>query len=207
MDAVDEHQTGYVSRIGTRVHVGIQGRRSFRYQHVRRRDPCRAQESVQIASLGRTIARVRAEVAPAGTCPIIPTRGRGFCQFSLNPYPAISWPGGSIFPHRPGVKQGWPWSPTFKDDRGLPRARAIDIKHAAADIRGAANLGGQLAIPRTLCPLVKQPGGDRDHKGARPHDQAGNCCCSQLRGHRVFRKLDSSLLLEVPFPRAKGEAR
>ena len=206
MDAVDEHHAGHVSRIGTRVHVGIQGSGRFRDQHVRRRHPCRPQESMQIASLGRTIARVRAEVAPAGTCPIIPARRRGFCQFSLNPYPAISWLGGSIFPHHLRVRQRWPWSATFKYDCGLPRARAVDIERAAADIRGAANLGEELAIPRTLCLLVKKPGDDRDHNGAHPNDQAGNCCCSQLRSHRLLRKLDSDLLLEVPSFARKGNS-
>src|SRR5262252_8241729 len=81
MDAVDEYQTGHVSRIGARVHVSVQGSRRIRYQHVRRRDPCRPQESMQIAGLGRTIARVRAGVAPAGTWPIIPARRRVFCRF------------------------------------------------------------------------------------------------------------------------------
>ena len=141
---------------------------------------------MQIASLGHTIARVRTEVAPARTRPIIPARRRGPCQLTLNPYPAVSRPRRAGFEHPPQVIKR-PWGATLKDDGGLPRAGAIDIEFPAADIHGAADLREKLPILRTLCLLVSKPGDERYSNGARPNDQAGKSYGSQLRVHRVLR--------------------
>jgi len=154
MDSVDKYQTRHFHRIEACVHVSVQGRRRFRHQHIGRRNSRCSQKSMQIAGLGRAVARIRAEVAPTGSCAIVPAGCRGFRQLSLNPYPAEARPRDAVFEHLPGIVAN-PWGTPLQDDCGLACSGAIDIEGAAADIHGAAGLRKPLPVPGALCPLVQ----------------------------------------------------
>jgi hypothetical protein len=72
---VDQRQASHLGGIEAGVNESIQGGRRFAQQHIWRGDSRGAEKSVQIASLRRRVARIRAEFAPAGAGAIVPAHG------------------------------------------------------------------------------------------------------------------------------------